>query len=209
MATQQLLQILQFGPVAPGATQILPHNININGIPQIPDLVMCDQAGVRLNVTPTTVEFENNTGENIAQSFVWLELKHSMPRELGKGFGDPFDGMTPRPFIPASSSDRFPFMEANVDAPATGPQTYNVVSVTHAPNSGIYDIALITPLPPPAFGVERAVTVTGLNSTQPGLIAYEWIDEGHLRIRTWSFGDGIILTDIAFSVLVELTIRNF
>lgn len=208
MAAQQLLQILQFGPVAPGATQILPHNININGVPQIPDLVMCDQAGVRLNVTPTTVEFENNTGENIGQSFVWLELKHSMPRELGKAFGDPFDGMTPRPFIPASSSDRFPFMEANVDAPATGPQTYNVISVTHE-STGSYLIALITPLPPPNFGVERAVTLTGLNSTDPGLITYEWVDEGHLRIRTWNFSDGIQPADIAFSVLVELTIRNF
>jgi hypothetical protein len=205
MPTQQLLQILQFENIAPGTSQILPHNININGTPQRPDLVMCDLAGMRFNVTKTTIEAFNNTGEN-ASPLAWLELKHSVTRELGKGFGNPFASMSPRPFIPASSDDRGPFMEANVDAAASDPQTYNVVSVSHAPGSGIYLFNLINPVP---INVDRAVVTLGLNTTDPGLIAYEWVDASNLRVRTWNFGDGILLADTAFSVLVNLTFRNF
>lgn len=206
--TPQLIQILAFENVAPGASQILPHNININGIPQQPDFAVADIAGAVLNVTKTTVELFNSTGANMVQPHVWLELKHSMPREIGKG-ADPFEGLDPRPFIPATSDGRGPFMLANVSADATGVASYNVVSVAHAPNSGIYEIEMINALPPPSFGTQRATVTLGLNTTDIGLIAYEWIDQSHLRVRTWIFGDGVwILGDIGFSAAVELTITN-
>ena len=205
MTTPQLLQTVQFENIAPGGSQLLPHNINIHGIGQRPDLVMCDLAGITFNVTKTTIEAFNTTGEN-ASPIAWLELKHSIERELGKGFGNPFASLSPRPFIPASSDQRGPFMEANVDAAAMNPKTYNVVSVSHAPGSGVYLLNLIIPVP---TGVDVAVTTLGLNSTNPGFISYEWVDASNLRVRTWDFGDGIQPADIGFSVNVGLTIRNF
>lgn len=208
MASQQLLQILSFENVAPGASQILPHNLNIHGRAQRPDLVMCSQAGARLNVTATQVEFTNNTGALIGQAFVWLELKHSIPRELGQGFGNPFASLDPRPFVPASSSDRFPFMEANVNADGTTPtgnSIYNVASIVHVPASGLYTINLTTALP---LTIGDAVVALGLNTgVTPGMITYEWASTTQLLVRTFSAGGAP--TDLAFSVGVSLPFRNF
>jgi len=207
MAAQQLLQIIQFENVAPGASQILPHNINIHGIGQRPDLVMCDQAGFSFDVTKTTIEAVNTTGA-LASPVVWLELKHSVERELGQGFGNPFASLSPRPFVPASSSQRSPFMEANVNADGTVPSgnsVYNVTSVVHTPASGLYTINLTTALP---LGVDNVVVAPGLNTgATPGMITYEWASASQLLVRTFSAAGA--LTDLAFSVGASLTFRNF
>ena len=205
MSTPQLLQILSFENLGPGASASLPHNINFNGVPQRPDIAMCSVAGVKLTVSKTTVTALNVTGENITQAFVWLKLEHSIDRELGTLFGDPWASLDPRPFVPASSDDRGPFMEANVDAAAIDARTLNVTSITHTPGSGVYLLNLTVPVP---TGVAVAVTTLGLNTTAPGLIAYEWVDPSTLRVRTWDFGDGIQPADLAFSVSVGLTIKN-
>jgi hypothetical protein len=204
---QQLLQILQFTNVAPGATVQLPHNININGTPEVPDLLMADQAGIRLSATETIVEFTNNTGGLITQSNVWVEHKHSIPRQIGRAFGNPFAGLSPRPFVPASSSDRFPFMEANVDAAGSPLGQYNVASIVHVPASGLYTINLTVPLPAPG-GTDNVVVAPGLNTgATPGMITYEWASTSQLLVRTFSAAGAP--TDFAFSVGASLTFRNF
>jgi hypothetical protein len=98
----RLLQIVSFANVAPAVTVVLPHQINVNDIPEVPDFVAGDANGFTIAVTTTTVSVTNNNATPASVN-VWLELKHSIPRQLGA-----LPDLTPRPFIasggaPASS----------------------------------------------------------------------------------------------------------
>jgi hypothetical protein len=95
----RLLQIVPFTNVAPSATVVQPHDININGVPKKPDFVASDVGGFTIVVTATTVSV-TNTGTNPASPNIWLELKHTTPRQLGNDI----DNLTPQPFVVASSS---------------------------------------------------------------------------------------------------------
>jgi hypothetical protein len=94
----RLLQIVPFTNVAPSATVVLPHNINVNGTPKKPDFVATDVGGFTITVTATTVSV-TNTGTDPASPNIWLELKHTTPRQLGNDV----DNLTPQPFVVASS----------------------------------------------------------------------------------------------------------
>lgn len=89
----RLLQIVAFANVAPSATVALPHNININGRQYRPDFVATDVGSFDVGVTDTQVSV-TNTGDAPASVNVWLELKHSIPRQT-----DAIPSLTPRPFI--------------------------------------------------------------------------------------------------------------
>jgi len=95
----RLLQVVNFPSIAPTATVALPHQINVNGVAQAPDFVAADAAGFDIGVTATTVTVTNNNGAPTPVN-VWLELKHSVERELGRaptGLTQP--SLVPRPFV--------------------------------------------------------------------------------------------------------------
>ncbi len=92
----RLIQVVAFANVAPAATVALPHNININGTQKKPDFVAADTSGFTIVVSATDVSV-TNTGTDPASINVWLELKHSIPRELGA-----LPNLTPQPFIAAA-----------------------------------------------------------------------------------------------------------
>lgn len=94
----RLIQVVPSGALADGASVVVPHAININGTPKKPDFVALDAAGFSVTVTATTATITNNSG--VAGSVnVWLELKHSIPRELGG-----LTNLTPQPFVAATGA---------------------------------------------------------------------------------------------------------
>lgn len=98
----RLIQVVAFANVAPAGTATQAHSININGIAQKPDFVAADAGEFSVSVTLNTVTVTNNGSAPVSGN-VWLELKHSIPRQLGKastGLTSP--GLLPRPFIVAS-----------------------------------------------------------------------------------------------------------
>ncbi len=100
----RLLQVLTFANVGAGATVNLAHNININGTQQIPDFIAADAGGFTITADAVQVSVTND-GDAPATVNVWLELKHSMPRELGRsptGLTQP--SLVPRPFIVAGGA---------------------------------------------------------------------------------------------------------
>jgi len=95
----RLIQILTFVDVPGGGGAVpLPHQININGIPQVPDFVALDVGGFAIAVTTTTCTVTNNNVDPVTVN-VWLELKHSIPRVLG---AVQTTELTPRPFVAAA-----------------------------------------------------------------------------------------------------------
>lgn len=92
----RLIQVVAFANVGAGATVALPHSINVNGTQKKPDFVAADVSGFTIVVTATQVSV-TNTGTDPASVNVWLELKHSIPRELGA-----LPNLSPQPFIAAS-----------------------------------------------------------------------------------------------------------
>jgi hypothetical protein len=102
MATRtRLIQVLLFTNVpGGGGVATLPHGININDIPQAPDFVAADTSGFGIAVTATDVTVTNNNALDTTVN-IWLELKHTIPRQLGAA---QTLGLTPRPFVAASGS---------------------------------------------------------------------------------------------------------
>jgi hypothetical protein len=95
----RLLQVVSFVAVAPAATVALPHNINILDIAKKPDFVAFDAAGFTAVVTATQVSVTNLNAAPTSVN-VWLELKHTIPRELGNSIAN----LTPQPFVAASGA---------------------------------------------------------------------------------------------------------
>lgn len=93
----RLLQILAFVNVPAGGNAVLPHEINVAGVQAKPDLVAFDAGGFTAVVTETTCTVTNNNAAPASVN-VWLELKHSIPRELG---ATSTTSMVPRPFYVA------------------------------------------------------------------------------------------------------------
>lgn len=98
MATR-LIQTLAFAAVPAGGSAALPHTINVNGVATVPDFVAADQPGFTVTATALTVAV-TNTGTAPASVNVWLELKHTIPRQLGSTDAT----LTPQPFVVASGS---------------------------------------------------------------------------------------------------------
>lgn len=97
MATR-LIQVVTFANVPAAGAAALPHNINIKGTQYKPDFVALDTPGFTVVVTATTVTVTNTT-EDAASVGVWLELKHTIPRQLGA-----LPNLTPQPFIAAAGA---------------------------------------------------------------------------------------------------------
>ncbi|MEX2716765.1 MAG: hypothetical protein Q6370_010730 [Candidatus Sigynarchaeota archaeon] len=74
------------------------HDINVNGVRRRPDYVAADAAGFTVTVTDSQVSVTNNN-TTAASVNVWLELIHTIPRELG---GLP--NLVPQPFIASSGT---------------------------------------------------------------------------------------------------------
>lgn len=98
-AATRLLQTVTFTNVAPAATVVLPHDINVDGVAKIPDFVATDAPGFTVAVNATTVTVTNTTGAPASVN-VWLELKHSIPRQLSGGVAN----LVPQPFVVAAGS---------------------------------------------------------------------------------------------------------
>lgn len=81
MATR-LIQVLSFANVPAGGNAMLVHQINVNGEPKRPDFTALSTQGFSAVVTTTTVTVTNNNAAP-ANVDVWLELKHTIPRQLG------------------------------------------------------------------------------------------------------------------------------
>lgn len=167
----RLIQVVSFLNVAPAASVPLPHQININGVPQAPDFVAMDVAGFSVAVTATTVTVTNNN-DAPASVNVWLELKHSIPRQLGTaptGLSQP--GLTPRPFVAATGgggggSDLVGLTQAGAIYNTQFGQTGTYVRADNSPtpvqlvitenSPGSYNIAIDT-APPLGYGWQVTV----------------------------------------------------
>lgn len=100
MATR-LIQIVTFANVPPTGIATLPHGININDVPQAPDFIAGDTPNFSINATPTDVSVVNNSATDTLTINVWLELKHTMPRQLGAA---QLAGLVPRPFVASAGT---------------------------------------------------------------------------------------------------------
>lgn len=104
MAVTRLIQTLAFANVAAGAEATLAHAINVRGVATVPDLVLrSSQSCTIVNVTSAQCTVRND-GAEAASFTVWLERKHSIPRQLGP------DGasLSPVPFVPEGGSSDTP-----------------------------------------------------------------------------------------------------
>jgi hypothetical protein len=93
MATR-LLQVLSFANVPASGNAMLVHQINVNGVPKRPDFTALSAQGFSVVVTTTTVTVTNNNAAP-ASVDVWLELKHTIPRQLGSS---QITDLSPQPF---------------------------------------------------------------------------------------------------------------
>jgi len=90
----RLIQIVATGNLGAGGSIVIPHDLNIDGTAVKPDFIAFDATGFSAVATATTVTVTNdNTGA--ASSNVWLERKHTIPRQLGG------DVLSPSPFVVA------------------------------------------------------------------------------------------------------------
>lgn len=91
----QLMNIVTFANVGAGATVAAPHNINVNGVAKIPDILGGDVAGFTITADDTDVSVTNNNAAPTTIN-VWAEFKHSMLRQ----FGNPAtQQLAPAPFV--------------------------------------------------------------------------------------------------------------
>lgn len=97
MARTRLRQIVRF-PVIPKGLFALPHGINLDGVAQVPDLVIAISAGsITVNVTSTEVQV-TNLGDAVTSADVFLYYDHTIDRAYGPD-SQMLPGMVPRPFI--------------------------------------------------------------------------------------------------------------
>ncbi len=89
----RLIQVLTFTNVAPAATVIQAHQINVNGTATRPDLVAADASGFTITADATQVSVTNNNPDPTTVH-VWLERKHTTPRQLGA-----LANLSPQPFV--------------------------------------------------------------------------------------------------------------
>lgn len=170
----RLIQIVAFTNVAPAATVALPHQININGIAKRPDYVAADASGFTITVTATQVSVTNGNAVPTSVS-VWLELKHTIPRELGGQ-----NNLVPQPFVAASGGsgggpstpqavifdDAIPANEVNIRSDRASNQ-----SPIDNTKAGITNLGNATGAWTPSTGVQDAYsTISGGddNSIVPG-----------------------------------------
>lgn len=93
-----LFSQIQFTDVADGASVTLPHNLNIEGIPEIPDRLEQSTGDFALSADSIGVTVTNNTG-GVASVMVMCELIHSISRSFGV---EGQESLPVRPFVPAS-----------------------------------------------------------------------------------------------------------
>lgn len=92
----QLIQILAFADVANGATEVLAHNINVNGRKLVPDLIGFDVAGFSVvAIDDDSIEIQNDSGAEASVN-VWLEFKQTTQRWFG---AQQTENLTPHPFV--------------------------------------------------------------------------------------------------------------
>lgn len=97
MARTRLRQIVRF-PVIPKGPLVLPHGINLDGVPQVPDQVIAVSAGA-IDVTVTSTEVTvTNLGDAATSADVWLYYDHTIDRAYGPD-SQMLPGMVPRAFI--------------------------------------------------------------------------------------------------------------
>lgn len=127
MATR-LQQIVSAEGVAPGATAVITHNINVGGVPWIPDRINRDNMGFAgVAATTTTISVRNDTDEE-ADIELYLRLYHTQDRVYGN---KATLALTPDPWwdggadsiVPASGGvvNTFVYQPGGV---ATGPEVF-------------------------------------------------------------------------------------
>jgi hypothetical protein len=97
----QLNQVVTATNLAPGASVALPHNINVNGVPKIPDFVFPDNSNFSVvSCTSSTLTVKNGGTANQTGNF-WLWEQFSTDRAYG---GKQITFLTPHPFVPAGGT---------------------------------------------------------------------------------------------------------
>ncbi len=101
----QLKQIVSFVAVPGGSSATLAHNINSDGIAYVPDEAEVDNGDFQITAISSTSITVHNFGAGAATCDVLLQLWQSNTRALGPStnVGNFAAGLTPRPFIGASS----------------------------------------------------------------------------------------------------------
>jgi len=102
----RLFSILNFTGIAIGATQTLPHGLNVGGIGQlVPDLVLLQFPASFEFVSATTVNLTiRNTANPTGDCEAWCQAIHPVERSFGLA---PDDGtfkqhLVPQPYCPGS-----------------------------------------------------------------------------------------------------------
>jgi hypothetical protein len=186
--------------VGAGLTVYEPHTLNVNGVATKPDLMMASRSGLTINATATQVEITNNTAGTI-QADIWLEIEHSLVRQLGGGINN----LTPRPFVAAPSAYDETIgklaLLANIAAAGTINGTpVNVQNVAHIGASGVYTITLTTPVP----NVDNAIVTFGVAGGAGPIagLAWAWTNPSTLVVTARDPATNAVL-DSGFTVAVQ------
>ncbi len=129
----QLKQIVSFLAVPPGGSVTMSHNINAGGVAYIPDEVEVDNGDFRVTACTSTSITVFNNGVGATNCDVLLQLWQSNTRALGAStqIGNFTGGLTPRPFIGASSGGgSLPVNVAYLDVFQTFTKAQNVAQAT-------------------------------------------------------------------------------
>lgn len=156
----RLIQILSFANVpGGGGVAVLPHAINVHGIPTAPDFVALDVGGFAIAVTATNVTVTNNN-DSPTNVNVWLELKHSVTRVLGAA---QTTTLAPRPFVAAAGGSGGGGDTLWQSAPADPNHPENSVISNVSPVSGSPSIVRVGPDPAGFFDAQMGVIFPGNN----------------------------------------------
>lgn len=95
----RLDQILTFTNVAAGDTVDLPHDINVNGTPVVPDFAFRDNGDFSVDSVDETTATVTNNGSAPATLNLYLWRRHTHERNYGAA---QINNLVPQPFVPAA-----------------------------------------------------------------------------------------------------------
>src|SRR3990172_9574292 len=116
----KLRNTVTFPSVAPGTMAVLPHELNLNGAPLVPDLVEVDDGNFSVVLATDTDVTIQNDGVSTASVNVYVEEWHTFDRVFGQQPGA-YGVLNPRPYLPKSGPG---VTEAQIFSAAAQDQRY-------------------------------------------------------------------------------------
>jgi hypothetical protein len=92
----RLHQVLTFTNVAAAGQAVLPHNINVNDVALLPDILFLDNGDFSVISCTTTALTVQNNGIGADSVDVWLFRLHTFDREFGPSS---VVNLSPQPFV--------------------------------------------------------------------------------------------------------------